>query len=136
MIVSTQRPAIEKVASFSRPFRITEGQRYFVEGVEVFFCGTSDGFTPHAELRDVRVAGFSDVPGDNRAADGRTAECAGAVLVRGARIPEDIDLVRASGFDPHIQCLTVIEAIECVDACPDQVFFRRTGASSVYVDII
>ncbi len=84
MLIDTRRQAIEGLARRLQPLTLRPGQRFFIDGREVYFCGLSCGLSQsEPRCRDLEVACFST----GRPRAGQTAppagiRVAGAVLLR------------------------------------------------------
>ena len=137
MFISTQRPAIEKLAPRLQPLTLRPGLRFFLDGEEVYFSGVSMGFTRYARLYGMPFAGFSSEPGDASPLPSREAfDCAGAVLLRATAIGERSVCGNLCLAPNDMRSIVAIEALRWAPLHVDRVVFRRSGHRSFYVDLL
>lgn len=129
MIVSAQRQAIESLVEFLRPVSLRAGQRFFLEGREIYYCGTSPGrWAGGAAIDGLDVAGFCDCPPDPRRPSLPPAiqQVGGAVLLRTARAGEGRPVARDR------TAREAVESLYLIGIHGNFILFARDGAKAIY----
>lgn len=129
MIVSAQRQAIESLVQSLRPVSLRTGQRFFLEGREIYYCGTSPGrWAGGAAIDGLDVAGFCDSPPapDRASLPTDSQQVGGAVLLRTARMGEGRPLARDR------TAREAVESLCLVGIHGNFILFARDGAKAIY----
>lgn len=128
LILRTERRPIEAVYG-QNLISLKPGQKYFLEGKELFFIGVSKGVGTCSDLRGIDIAVFQYTT--NQPAVTPSRACHGTVLIRNRREGELTKWL----YPEQIKICLVAEGIEIARSEENTTYFESNHKTEIYVPL-